>query len=337
MELLNSEDCRESMSWLPNGNAFALHQPKFTRETLPKHFEGTKFESFTRKLNRWGFKRIAGEDAPEETFAYSHHLFKRDLPELCRGMSGGKKMEQDFSHLLRYREGERLINSASANPAAFASMFGGIPGVPGLGMQPALGQQQVDFQRMLLERQMAAAGGMACNPYGNFGSTSGGFDRDRALREMLLRQDVTAGQNANAALFLQQQQQQQQQFARFGQPIGPGQLQMNQMQMAQMTQLMMNQAGLPGIGQVPVSLEATMMTGGTSAGALNGVGPAISMPGANTATMLTQQQQQQQNNAEFKRLQEQRLRIQQQVAKQNIGGAGVFNAEVTGGSRQFGV
>ena len=109
MELLNSPNCQDSMCWLPNGNAFALHPNVFMRNILPKHFDGTKFESFTRKLNRWGFKRIAGEDAPEDTFAYSHHLFKRDLPELCRGMSGGKKPEKDLMPVVRYRQQEQIL------------------------------------------------------------------------------------------------------------------------------------------------------------------------------------------------------------------------------------
>lgn len=324
MELLNSEEYQESMCWLPNGNAFALHPPKFLKEILPKHFEGTKFESFTRKLNRWGFKRIAGEDAPEETFAYSHHLFKRDYAELCRGMSGGKKMEQDFSHLIRYRERERLINAAASNPVPQGSLsFGSMPGAPDLGMQAGLGQQ-FDLQRMLLERQIAATGGMGLNLYGNFGG-GGGFERDLAIREMLLRQEATTGQNTNAALF------QQQQFARFGQAAGSGHMQMNQMQMAQLAQMgqggqmMINQAG-----QGPASFEASMMAGGTGTG------------NANAMSIQQQQQlqqQQQQNHADLKMMQEQRFRIQQQMAMQNAasGMNPAFNAGSGGGGRTFGI
>jgi len=80
MELLNKGECGESLMWLPNGQAFALQPMRFMKEVLPKHFEGTKFESFTRKLNRWGFKRIAGDDAPEDTFAYSHLTSEETTP-----------------------------------------------------------------------------------------------------------------------------------------------------------------------------------------------------------------------------------------------------------------
>jgi HSF-type DNA-binding len=335
MELLNNEEHRECMSWLPNGNAFALQPTMFTKEILPKHFEGTKFESFTRKLNRWGFKRIAGEDTPEETFAYSHHLFKRDFPELCRGMSGGKKMEQDFTHLIRYRERERMINASTVAPGSLPNMgYGGMAGASGMGMQQ--GMVQADLQRMLLERQIAAAGGMVGNPYGNFG---GGFERELALREMLLRQEAASGQNPNAAYF------QQQHFAaRFGQPPGPGQMQMNQMQLSQMGSgghMMMGQGGATGASQGPGpgSFDATMMAGG-GGGMANGQGGAgTPMSGAPAAPTASQQQQQ--NNADLMMMQEQRFRIQQQMAMQNAGNPSsanpAFASGAGGGGRPFGM
>jgi HSF-type DNA-binding len=56
------------------------------------YFKATKFTSFTRKLNRWGFNR-----APRgpETGAYFHKLFRRDKPDLVMQMtsnSGSKIM-----------------------------------------------------------------------------------------------------------------------------------------------------------------------------------------------------------------------------------------------------
>jgi HSF-type DNA-binding len=62
-----------------------IHKKKlFAKEILPKYFKATKFTSFTRKLNRWGFNR-----APRgpETGAYFHKLFQRDKPELSLTMS----------------------------------------------------------------------------------------------------------------------------------------------------------------------------------------------------------------------------------------------------------
>lgn len=53
MSLLNSEEVKECMWWLNDGDSFCLEPAGFAEKVLDKHFQGTKFESFTRKLNRW--------------------------------------------------------------------------------------------------------------------------------------------------------------------------------------------------------------------------------------------------------------------------------------------
>lgn len=52
MTLLNGSDVKDSMWWLPDGDAFCLAPANFD-DVLDKYFQGTKLESFTRKLNRW--------------------------------------------------------------------------------------------------------------------------------------------------------------------------------------------------------------------------------------------------------------------------------------------
>jgi hypothetical protein len=53
MELFEGEVAKDAMWWLPGGDAFALSPDLFPDQVLQKYFQGTKFESFTRKLNRW--------------------------------------------------------------------------------------------------------------------------------------------------------------------------------------------------------------------------------------------------------------------------------------------
>jgi len=53
MELILDEADREALWWLPGGNAFCIHSQNFTKTILAKNFQGSKFESFTRKLARW--------------------------------------------------------------------------------------------------------------------------------------------------------------------------------------------------------------------------------------------------------------------------------------------
>ena len=51
---------------------------------MPLYFRHTsKWTSFTRKLNRWGFDRVS---SGPEMGAYYHKFFQRDEPRLCHQM-----------------------------------------------------------------------------------------------------------------------------------------------------------------------------------------------------------------------------------------------------------
>ena len=91
--ILADTSISDVVSWLPHGKAFVVLNPDvFTTQVLPRYIsDGSaskssttpKYPSFTRKLNRWGFKQVSrGGDAG----AFSHDLFQRDYPELCRSM-----------------------------------------------------------------------------------------------------------------------------------------------------------------------------------------------------------------------------------------------------------
>jgi len=53
-----------------------------------KRFQGTKYESFARKLNRWGFKRASNAGLEQGVFKYKCDLFHRDRLRLMRQMNG---------------------------------------------------------------------------------------------------------------------------------------------------------------------------------------------------------------------------------------------------------
>lgn len=80
----------DTIAWLPHGRSFVIIRPDvFSEQILPKYFpsndtrSSTKYPSFTRKLNRWGFRQATrGPD----TGAFHHPLFRRDQVELCRNM-----------------------------------------------------------------------------------------------------------------------------------------------------------------------------------------------------------------------------------------------------------
>ena len=52
MVLLDENTASDAMWWLPDGDSFCIIPTVFAEQVLDKHFSGTKFESFTRKLNR---------------------------------------------------------------------------------------------------------------------------------------------------------------------------------------------------------------------------------------------------------------------------------------------
>jgi len=82
--VLDRPDLSEAIDWMPHGRAFLVRKPKlFASDVLPRFFRQTKFLSFTRQLNLWGFKRITrGMDAG----AYYHELFLRGRPYMAMRM-----------------------------------------------------------------------------------------------------------------------------------------------------------------------------------------------------------------------------------------------------------
>eukprot|EP00536_Pseudo-nitzschia_multiseries_P006795 jgi/Psemu1/193912/e_gw1.149.33.1 len=72
------------ISWVPTNNGFKVHKPKvFDSDIMPKYFNHTKYKSFQRQLNMWGFDRVGS--GPYKG-AYLHRFFLRGKPELCDSM-----------------------------------------------------------------------------------------------------------------------------------------------------------------------------------------------------------------------------------------------------------
>lgn len=85
MEVLSNPANADIISWLDNGRGFVFRNKKiFALDVMPKYFKHSKFTSFTRKLNRWGFTRIT---RGPETGAYYHEFFQKDKLRLCMQMS----------------------------------------------------------------------------------------------------------------------------------------------------------------------------------------------------------------------------------------------------------
>ncbi len=84
-DMLSNPDNHHAIAWMPHGRAWKVRQKDvFMRTTCPQYFSQTKFESFIRQANGWGFRRIRKE-GPDRN-AYYHGLFLRGQPELLEDM-----------------------------------------------------------------------------------------------------------------------------------------------------------------------------------------------------------------------------------------------------------
>ena len=89
MQALSDPAASDILAWLDHGNGFVILQKRrFALEIMPRHFGGrasgvAKFTSFTRKLNRWGFKRVT---KGKEMGAYYQDDFRRGGFAQCARM-----------------------------------------------------------------------------------------------------------------------------------------------------------------------------------------------------------------------------------------------------------
>jgi len=91
--VLNDQECRHAIAWLPSGRSFCItDQDEFVKNILPKYFREAKFESFSRRLKRWGFRKVYTTGLSQIIF--SHDLFRNGRPDLCKIMNGREKIFQ---------------------------------------------------------------------------------------------------------------------------------------------------------------------------------------------------------------------------------------------------
>lgn len=86
----------------PHGRAWKIHNKELLiRDIVPLYFVQSKYESFTRQLNGWGFKRL--HQAGNDFNAFYHECFLKGLPHLTVLM---KHVPPNQGKLLPYVDGE---------------------------------------------------------------------------------------------------------------------------------------------------------------------------------------------------------------------------------------
>jgi hypothetical protein len=148
-ELLNTAETssyNNVVSWLPDQNSFKVYQvDRFVEEIMPLYFKQTKYKSFQRQLNMWGFQRIL--DGPGRG-GYGHTCFLRTKPELCRVMkrekikgskSAGKTSSSGVSSALQE---EATTSSPCTSSEALLAAFSV--------SEQVLSREELDMYRLLL-------------------------------------------------------------------------------------------------------------------------------------------------------------------------------------------
>ena len=76
-------EMEDTVFWQQHGRCFKVNQPSKMKPILDLFFGGSKYSSFQRNLNMYGFKRITrGPDAG----SYYHELFLKNYEHLCGRM-----------------------------------------------------------------------------------------------------------------------------------------------------------------------------------------------------------------------------------------------------------
>ncbi|KAL3774633.1 hypothetical protein ACHAW5_009576 [Stephanodiscus triporus] len=90
--ILTNPALADVVGWAPHGRSWRILKPRdFEIRVLPKYFEHSKFSSFVRQANGWGFRRMS---EGYEKNAYYHEYFLRAMPWLCKKMRRPKVAEK---------------------------------------------------------------------------------------------------------------------------------------------------------------------------------------------------------------------------------------------------
>lgn len=119
-KILSITEYQAIVHWLDDGRSFIIEDKRrFALEILPKYFESSLFHSFTRKLNRWGFKRANSRSNFQELM-FESKFFIRDDPELCLRMRckprEGRGTKKALDAMKKAQEQDAAQNNASPPP-----------------------------------------------------------------------------------------------------------------------------------------------------------------------------------------------------------------------------
>ena len=126
LEDAETEGHTNLVSWLANNRSFRVHDLReFEKKIIPRYFRQTKYKSFLRQLNLWGFESI--NEGSSRRAGYFHPKFIRGQPELChemkrvkRSSAGGRDRRRSNSNAQLQGAGDALIRQHENSLLTFA-------------------------------------------------------------------------------------------------------------------------------------------------------------------------------------------------------------------------
>ena len=71
MEKESKLELKQIVSWMPHGKAFKVHNPTdFVNYIMPQFFSQSKYTSFQRQLNMYGFQRFSSRCSKDKGAYY---------------------------------------------------------------------------------------------------------------------------------------------------------------------------------------------------------------------------------------------------------------------------
>lgn len=117
--LLEKDDFSEAIRWNPDGTQFCILPKQFANLVLEPFFQGTRFDTFTRKLNQWGFKRVVDDFFPAGSIVYRNESFQKGKRELLKQLRCTKRGRNDRSQ----PDNELTSSLATSTPDSVSSFL----------------------------------------------------------------------------------------------------------------------------------------------------------------------------------------------------------------------
>ena len=166
MHIIDSEP-DDIVCWSENGNLFSIEDlDRFQNESLPKYFQHTRFASFQRQLNLYGFRRISKGGSQG---CYFHPSFRRGRQDLLAGVKRlPRKTSKNYAEMVQQRQDlmerqrtlvDRMLDGEQPNDAGAAAAAVKIRG-------PVLPGQSAAAPAFRPQGPLAAVGPRARDPTG---------------------------------------------------------------------------------------------------------------------------------------------------------------------------